>query len=113
MVVHVLPVSGAASDVFALARTIIVVTPVVPRDVPAAKVIQGLFDLTPGEAKIAALIGAGDQPREAAAQLGIAEETARSFLKRVFAKTGVRRQAELVALLGGASLPDGGSRHSS
>jgi DNA-binding CsgD family transcriptional regulator len=113
MVVHVLPVSGAAGDVFALSRTIIVVTPVVPRDVPAAKVIQGLFDLTPGEAKIAALIGAGEQPREAAAQLGIAEETARSFLKRVFAKTGVRRQAELVALLGGASLPDGGSRHSS
>lgn len=113
MVVHVLPVSGAANDVFALAQTIVVVTPVVPRDVPAAKMIQGLFDLTPGEAKVAALIGAGEQLREAAGRLGIAEETARSFLKRVFVKTGVRRQAELVALLGGASLPNGGPDRSS
>jgi DNA-binding CsgD family transcriptional regulator len=94
---------------FALARAIVIVTPVVPRDVPAAKVIQGLFDLTPGEAKIAALIGSGEQPRETAVKLGIAEETARSVLKRVFSKTGVRRQAELVALLGGVSLPRGGS----
>ena len=109
MIVHVLPVSGVAKDVFALARAIVVVTPVVPRDVPAAKVIQGLFDLTPGEAKLAALIGSGEQPRETAVKLGIAEETARSVLKRVFSKTGVRRQAELVALLGGVSLPKGGS----
>jgi DNA-binding CsgD family transcriptional regulator len=109
MIVHVLPVSGVAKDVFALARAIVVVTPVVPRDVPAAKVIQGLFDLTPGEAKLAALIGSGEQPRETAVKLGIAEETARSVLKRVFSKTGVRRQAELVALLGGVSLPRGGS----
>jgi DNA-binding CsgD family transcriptional regulator len=109
MIVHVLPVSGAAEDVFAFASAIVVVTPVVPRDVPAAKVIQGLFDLTPGEAKIAALIGSGEQPRETAVKLGIAEETARSVLKRVFSKTGVRRQAELVALLGGVSLPKGSS----
>jgi DNA-binding CsgD family transcriptional regulator len=38
-------------------------------------------------------------PREAAARLGIAEESARTVLKRVFAKIGMSRQSELPALL--------------
>jgi DNA-binding CsgD family transcriptional regulator len=36
---------------------------------------------------------------EAAAALGIAETTAKTHLSRIFAKTGVSRQAELVALV--------------
>ena len=43
--------------------------------------------------------GAFASPRESAEKLGIAEETARTALKRVFSKTGVSRQSELVALL--------------
>jgi DNA-binding CsgD family transcriptional regulator len=105
MILHVLPVSGVANDIFSLARAIVVATPVVPREVPSAQVIQGLFDLTPGEARVAGLVGGGARPREAATELGVAEETVRTLLKRVFAKTGVRRQAELVALLSGAALP--------
>jgi hypothetical protein len=38
-------------------------------------------------------------PGEAAKLLGIAKETARTTLKRVFAKVGVSRQSELSALL--------------
>lgn len=45
------------------------------------------------------LAGIGLQPRAIAESLGIAEETARTVLKRVFGKVGVSRQAELVALL--------------
>lgn len=41
-------------------------------------------------------------PREAAGQLGWTYETARTTLKRVMAKVGVERQAELVGLLSGA-----------
>jgi hypothetical protein len=44
--------------------------------------------------------GIGAAPREAAASLGLTEETVRTVLKRVFAKTGVSRQAELAALVG-------------
>lgn len=44
-------------------------------------------------------MGAGLPPREAASRLGITEETARTTLKRVFAKTGVSRQSELAVLL--------------
>jgi DNA-binding CsgD family transcriptional regulator len=105
MIVHVLPIRGVAHDVFGNAVAMIVVTPVVPREVPTANVIQGLFDLTPAEARLAEVIASGSQPREAAASLGIAEETARTTLKRVFSKTGVGRQAELVALLNGAQVP--------
>jgi DNA-binding CsgD family transcriptional regulator len=61
--------------------------------------VQGLFDLTPAEARIAALIGSGLPPRSAAERLGITEETARTTLKHVFAKVGVSRQSELAALL--------------
>ena len=80
-------------------------TPVVRRDVPTADVIQGLFDLTPAEARLAGTIAAGSRPRDAAVQLGVTEESARTTLKRVFLKTGVYRQAELVALLSGAQVP--------
>ncbi|MEH2513439.1 DNA-binding CsgD family transcriptional regulator/PAS domain-containing protein [Nitrobacteraceae bacterium AZCC 1564] len=62
-------------------------------------VVRDILGLTLGEARIAALVGAGLPPREAAQRLGIAEETARNVLKRVFSKVGVSRQSELVALL--------------
>jgi DNA-binding CsgD family transcriptional regulator len=48
---------------------------------------------------MAALVGSGLSPLEAAKQLCITETTARTVLKRVFSKTGVSRQGELVALL--------------
>ena len=62
-------------------------------------VVRDVLGLTLGEARIAALVGSGLPPREAAERLGIAEETARSVLKRVFGKVGISRQSELVALL--------------
>ena len=105
VILHLVPIRGAAQDVFARARFVLVATPVVARDVPGAEVVQGLFDLTPAEARLAALIAAGDAPIPAAAKLGITPNTARTVLKRVFQKTGVSRQAELVGLLAGTALP--------
>jgi DNA-binding CsgD family transcriptional regulator/PAS domain-containing protein len=102
LILHLTPIRGAAHDIFSRAASILVVTPVVVKDVPTADVVQGLFDLTPAEARLAALIAAGHRPREAAAALGIMEETARSTLKRVMAKTGLHRQADLIGLLRGA-----------
>ena len=62
--------------------------------------VRDLLKVTLGEARIAALVGAGVRPSEASSQLGITEETVRTVLKRVYAKTGVSRQSELAALLG-------------
>lgn len=105
VIVHLAPIRGAAHDVFARAHALLVATPVVPKDVPTSDVVQGLFDLTPSEAKLATLIAAGHRPVGAAAKLGVTQETARTTLKHVLAKTGLNRQADLVGLLTGAAFP--------
>lgn len=104
VILHLVPIRGAAHDVFARARFVLIATPVVIQGVPSADVVQGLFDLTPAESRLATLIAAGDAPAPAAAKLGITPNTARSVLKRIFQKTGVSRQAELVGLLAGRGL---------
>ena len=104
VIVHLTPIRGAAHDIFSRAAAILVATPVVPREVPTADVVQGLFDLTPSEAKLASSIAAGHQLRRAAQQLGWTYETARTTLKRVMTKVGVERQADLLRLLTSGSL---------
>jgi DNA-binding CsgD family transcriptional regulator len=44
-------------------------------------------------------VAAGERPKSVAEKLGMTEESARVVLKRVFAKAGVSRQSELVALV--------------
>ena len=58
-----------------------------------------IHGLTLGEARVASLVGVGRSPREAADTLGISEETARTVLKRVYAKTNISKQSQLAVLL--------------
>lgn len=66
----------------------------------ARNVGQHLRDmgLTPAEARLAEALGAGASLRAAADLNAIAYETARSHLRSIFQKLGVRRQSELVAM---------------
>lgn len=105
MVVHVAPVRGRARDIFSFAGAILVATPVAAGAGPDAGLIAGLFDLTPAEGRLAAAIAGGHPPRDAALRLGVTEATARTTLKRILAKTGTRRQADLVGLLKSAAGP--------
>lgn len=107
MIVHVIPVRGAASDVFAGASVIFVVSPLKPQAVPNAEVLQGLFDLTPAEARVARGIGECRTVDAIAESFGLSRETIRSQLKAVLGKTGLSRQADLVALLAGVHVPGG------
>jgi DNA-binding CsgD family transcriptional regulator len=107
MVLHLHPVRGDARDIFSRAMAILVVTPVVGNDAPAAAVIQGLFDLTPAEAKVASAIAAGLTVEAVAAAHRTTVVTVRNQVRSIFAKTGLRRQADLVSLLQGLS-PRGG-----
>jgi DNA-binding CsgD family transcriptional regulator/PAS domain-containing protein len=65
----------------------------------APELLAALYNLTGREAALAALLLEGLDLRDAAERLGFSMNTLRTHLRAVFAKTGTRRQAELVALL--------------
>jgi DNA-binding CsgD family transcriptional regulator len=72
-----------------------------PEDRPltAERLLQPMFGLTRGEARLAVLLAGGRSLSAAADQAGITLSTARTVLKAIFLKTETHRQAELVALL--------------
>lgn len=57
------------------------------------------YGLTPSEARLAIKITEGRSIEEAAAALKITTETARTYVKRILAKTGAKRQSELIRLV--------------
>ncbi len=71
----------------------------------SARRLRELFGLTRTEASVAAALGDGKSPENIAADLGIGIGTVRTHLKRVLAKTGTHRQAQLVALLARVAQP--------
>jgi DNA-binding CsgD family transcriptional regulator len=106
-VAHLLPIRGAAHDIFSRAEALLIVTSLIPSKTASTDILSGLFDLTPAEARLAGGLVEGKTLSEIAAQRGVALETLKSQLKTVFAKTGTRRQSELVGLLSAAGLPPG------
>jgi DNA-binding CsgD family transcriptional regulator len=61
--------------------------------------LRSVFRLSAAEARLCAQLVLGESLETITDRLRIAKETSRSQLKSIFAKTGVHRQAELVALL--------------
>jgi DNA-binding CsgD family transcriptional regulator len=72
------------------------------RGILPANFLEDRFDLTPAEARLVVHLVAGASLRSCTKALGIKYETARSYLKSVFRKTGTHRQAELVLTVFGA-----------
>lgn len=66
---------------------------------PDPLMLQELFNLTPSESRIAALLVQGRSLDETAADLGIAQQTVRTHVKRILGKTATKRQGELIALI--------------
>jgi DNA-binding CsgD family transcriptional regulator len=66
---------------------------------PNEEALRLLFGLTPALARLAASIAAGDTVSEYAERHRVTVGTARNQVKELFARTGARRQAELVRLL--------------
>ncbi|MEO1135322.1 MAG: response regulator [Pseudomonadota bacterium] len=67
-------------------------------DITTPKVLAAALRLTPSEARIVHGLVEGDSVEDAARRAGVSLSTARTYLKTVFSKTGVSRQAELVRL---------------
>jgi DNA-binding CsgD family transcriptional regulator len=61
--------------------------------------LQGLFQLTPTEARIAQELANGKSLTEIAASHRASPQTVRKQLKAIFAKTGTNRQAQCVAAI--------------
>jgi DNA-binding CsgD family transcriptional regulator len=101
IVAYLLPISNLRSPDSGLSNTryiVLMMDPAADRP-PDPSLVRDILGLTLAEARVASLVGSGVGPKEAALKLGIAEETARTALKRVFEKTRVSRQSELGALL--------------
>ena len=63
---------------------------------PHAEVLQSLYGLTRAETNVAALLSAGQSVKEIAEGTEVQENTIRMHLKRIFDKTGTKRQSELL-----------------
>jgi DNA-binding CsgD family transcriptional regulator len=61
--------------------------------------LQRIFRLSPAEARLALSLASGATLTEAAEAYGVSVATARTQLKAIFQKTGVRRQVGLVLLI--------------
>lgn len=61
--------------------------------------LASLYGLTPAEERFMDLLVQGETLYEAAKQLEISTNTGRTHLKKIFLKTGTKRQAELMRLL--------------
>lgn len=58
-----------------------------------------LFDLIPCEARLALALSRGMSIAEAAGELGLTVESARTYSKRIYAKTGARGQPDLLRFI--------------
>ena len=103
LIVHLLPVSRAAHDIFAAATTLLLVTDVAAPDAPTQELLAGLFDLTPAEARVARALASGLPLDRVAAEFGLSVQTIRNQLAAVFHKTGTSRQVELLLLIAGSA----------
>jgi len=66
---------------------------------PGADILQSLFGLTSTEAAVANALAAGRSIAQIAQIFRISQNTVRSHIKSIFAKTGTCRQAELVSTM--------------
>lgn len=66
---------------------------------PDIERVRSLFALTPSEAVVAVGLALGHSSADIAQRMGIQPNTVLTHVKRVLAKTGTRRQAQLVSLL--------------
>ena len=105
MVAHVIPIRLSARDIFVRCFAVLVLTPMTRPQAPSVELVQSLFDLTPAEARVARSLASGRTPKDIAIEGGVSPETVHTQLGRVLAKTGCKRQADVVALLTGIALP--------
>jgi DNA-binding CsgD family transcriptional regulator/PAS domain-containing protein len=107
-VAHVLPLTSGVRRIACLAYNAVAALFIRKASLQAfapPEVIREMYKLTPTELRVLlAIVDVGGVP-EVAAALGVAVTTIKTHLSRLFEKTGVARQADLVKLVAGFSTP--------
>jgi DNA-binding CsgD family transcriptional regulator/PAS domain-containing protein len=107
-IAHVLPLTSGARRIACLAYNAVAALFIRKATLKAfapPAVIGEMYRLTPTELRVLlAIVDIGGVP-EVAAALGVAVTTIKTHLSRLFEKTGVARQADLVKLVAGFSTP--------
>lgn len=105
-VAYILPLSeGTARAAFRPACAAVFISTTISASPPPEDVLITLYDLTPAEARVVLQIGRGLSAAQCAAALAISENTLKTHLGRVYAKTSTARQADLVALVSTIASP--------
>ncbi len=99
LLLEAMPLSNSFLDMFDGCRAVVAISDLTRPSYADAAILGLLFGLTKAEARLAEAICKGHDIASAAREFGVSRETLRGQLKTVFAKTGSRRQAELVARL--------------
>lgn len=94
--------AATETDDASIPHIVITVRPGPAEDADRLHAAQSGFGLTKTEARLAAALYEGCSIPQAAHRMGVANSTARTHLQRIFDKTGVRRQADLVRVISAA-----------
>lgn len=103
LVVYPAKLSAIAANALADCQAIVIFVDLEERRHAPESLLQSGFSLTPAEAKLAARLATGASLDDVSNELQITKLTGRTHLKHIFAKLGIGRQSELVALLGAVS----------
>jgi DNA-binding CsgD family transcriptional regulator len=105
-VAHVLPLSAGARRLAGAGAVAAMFVQKASRDLPSPhNAIAKLYKLTPTELRVlSGIVQVGGVP-EVAEAMGISASTVKTHLRRLFAKTGTDRQADLVKLVAGYANP--------
>ena len=95
---HVLPMKGSEIRTRLQPEAVAAVFIGAPEVEDGAVLVAEAFALTKGEKRVLSELLASRTLTESASELGISYATARTHLEAIFAKTGVKRQAELMRL---------------
>jgi DNA-binding CsgD family transcriptional regulator len=104
VIVHVMPLRRGRRSTASATAAVFVAAATAPPKMPGAALAL-LYDLTPAETRVLELIVEGKPPTEIGTALGISISTVKTHLVRVFDKTGVHRQADLIRLVNTLTLP--------
>jgi DNA-binding CsgD family transcriptional regulator len=78
--------------------------------VAPTEMFAALFGLTPSEGRVFDRLASGHSVAQIADAFGVEDSTVKTHLLRIYDKTGVRRQAELVHLAASMTMPFAGQR---